>query len=54
MMAYTPSHKQSQTSVLSIDGLATTITPFPVTSGAAHYFTPDLSGDPSGAGQGLE
>lgn len=36
-----------------IDGLATTITPFTVTTGAAHYFTPDLSGDPSGNGQGI-
>ena len=36
-----------------IDGLATAITPFTVTGGAAHFFTPDLSGDPSGAGQGV-
>lgn len=36
-----------------IDGLATTITPFQVAGGAANYITPDLSGDPSGAGQGV-
>lgn len=37
-----------------IDGLATTITPFTVASDPANSCTlPDLSGDPTGAGQGI-